>query len=164
MMGGTARQALLPGRGRGLPMPFHLGEYFQKQGLRVVEGSLQRVLGKGPTYIHDEAHYRQTVIQPGWEGLPPPIRLMLRRRHDDWVALYLELRDIAFEIKGGTLALRSGAAELIASVLRRYFATEKGAPRPAAQAEFIPEEEPAAEPGAAAVEVAVGIDLGTTYS
>ncbi|MFO0925982.1 MAG: Hsp70 family protein [Gemmataceae bacterium] len=160
-------------------MAYSLFDYFQKQGVKVVESSLQKVVGKPATYVKDEAHFRQLVLQPGWEALAPPIRLLLRRRYDQWVELYHEVRDKVIDLNSGVVDLRPNATALIASLLRRYFPpdaaakTPPGASPPLAQpVGDVPLASPVAAPagktadkgGEEAAEVAVGIDLGTTYS
>lgn len=58
-------------------MPYTLLDFFQKQGQRLVEATLQRVVGKGTSFVTEDAQYRQLVVQPGWETLPLPIRAMM---------------------------------------------------------------------------------------
>jgi hypothetical protein len=43
-------------------MAHALSDYLQKQGVKLVEASLRRVVGKGSPFVRDEAHYRQLVI------------------------------------------------------------------------------------------------------
>ncbi len=68
-------------------------EYLQTKGLRVVEASLRAVVGKGPCFVTDEAHYRQYVIRPGWEALPRAVRMAIGRRYPLWDQMYLRLRE-----------------------------------------------------------------------
>ena len=42
-----------------------------------MEATLQRVVGKGTSFVTEDAQYRQLVVQPGWETLPLPIRAMM---------------------------------------------------------------------------------------
>jgi molecular chaperone DnaK len=149
---------------------FDLCDYFQKQGQRLVASALHRAVGKPAVYVRQEDHYRQTVVQPGWESLPAPVRLLLRRRHDEWNQLFLELRDQVYDLGDGSVKLRDDANPKVAALLRRYYAAGGGptpapAPRPAPAS--APAPQPASTPTATpapAANVAVGIDLGTTYS
>ena len=101
-----------------------LSDYLQKQGVKVVEVSLRRVAGKAVAFVQDEAHYRQLVIQPGWEALPPPVRLMLRRQFGRWDAFFLALRDEVYDLRGGTVCLRDGAPVRVAALMKRFFGAE----------------------------------------
>jgi molecular chaperone DnaK len=98
-----------------------LSDYLEKQGVKVVEASLRRVLGKAALFVREEAHYRQSVIQPGWEALPPPVRLMMRRQFPRWDAFYLALRDQVFDLRGGTVGLKDDAPARVATLLKRFF-------------------------------------------
>jgi molecular chaperone DnaK len=161
---------------------FDLSDYFQNQGQRLVAAALHRAVGKPSVYVLQEDHYRQSVVQPGWESLPAPVRLLLRRRHDEWNQLFVELRDLAYDLGDGSVKLRPDAAAKMGAVLRRYYPSGAGQPQPAGAGATVA---PAATPGdtdaapragserettseAAApqphLSVAVGIDLGTTYS
>src|SRR4051812_48126825 len=86
---------------------FSLFDYFQKQGLRVIETALRDVVGKPAVYIDQDDHFRQVVVQPAWSSLPPPVRLLLRKSHDHWVALFFEMRDRVFNLHSGSVELRT---------------------------------------------------------
>ena len=155
-----------------------LSDYLQNQGVKVVEVSLRRVAGKAAPFVKDEAHYRQLVIQPGWEALPPPVRLMLRRQFPRWDAFFLALRDEVYDLRGGTVYLRDDAPAKVAAQMKRFLgegpgaAPAKAAPplatpvagsyRPPLAAPVGPA--PSKAPPAAPADKVVGIDLGTTYS
>ena len=75
-------------------MPFSLADYFQKQGLRVIQASLKNVEGKPTSYLRDEHHYRMHVIQPAWRALPAAVRLLLKKQTGPWEELFFaELAD-----------------------------------------------------------------------
>jgi hypothetical protein len=155
-----------------------LSDYLQRQGVKVVEASLRRVAGKAAPFVKDEAHYRQAVIQPGWEALPPPVRLMMRRLFPRWGAFYLALRDEVFDLHGGAVSLRDDAKALVAARMKSFFGEKEGPPPPEAPKAGPPLATPVAAsyqpplaapvgppPRAAApADTVVGIDLGTTYS
>src|SRR5450432_2912802 len=74
------RNARAPDRPRpGAAMPFSLADYFQKQGLRVIETALKAVDGKPVSYLRDDDHYRMQVIQPAWIALPVGVRMLMKR-------------------------------------------------------------------------------------
>ncbi|MFO0881196.1 MAG: Hsp70 family protein [Gemmataceae bacterium] len=139
-------------------MAFNLFDYLQKQGVRLVESALYAVVDKPASYVEQDAQYHQTVVQHAWELLPPPIRMTLRRRHEGWVASFMEFRYQLFNLDSGRVALQPNIAIKIAAMLRHFHATEPDDPA----AEPAPVEPTSASP--AGKEVAVGIDLGTTYS
>jgi molecular chaperone DnaK len=157
-----------------------LSDYLQKQGVKVVEVSLRRVAGKAAPFVKDDAHYRQLVIQPGWEALPPPVRLMLRRLFGRWDAFFLALRDEVYDLRGGTVSLRDDAPARVAAQMKRFFGEAPGAapaaPGKAGLALATPVAGSYHPPLAAPVgpappnrpagptDTVVGIDLGTTYS
>jgi molecular chaperone DnaK len=155
-----------------------LEAYLQKQGVQVVEASLRHLAGKPPAYATDEVKYRQAVIQPAWEALPPPLRRLLQHQYARWDAFCLALRPGAFEVAGDRLEVRPGAAVRIAALMRRYFSRAgpgQAAPPqpplalpvnqpPAPPPRATPVNLPPASPAATAADTPVGIDLGTTYS
>jgi hypothetical protein len=98
-----------------------LSDYLEKQGVKVVEASLRRVVGKAAPFVREEAHFRQSVIQPGWEALPPPVRLMMRRQFPRWDAFYLALRDQVFDLRGGSVGLKADAPARVATLMKRFF-------------------------------------------
>ncbi|MFO0844349.1 MAG: hypothetical protein U0797_18460 [Gemmataceae bacterium] len=95
-------------------MAFSLFDYFQKQGLRVIETALKEVVGKAAVYVDQDDHYRQTVIQPAWSNLAPPVRLLLRKSHDHWCALFFEARDRVFNLRGGIVEQPDASLQLAA--------------------------------------------------
>src|SRR5438105_4166243 len=103
-------------------MPFSLADYFQKQGLRVIEASLKAVEGKPTSYLRDEHHYRMHVIQPAWRALPAAVRLLLKRQTGRWDELFFALRDIVFDLSKASVKLRPGGLEWAAGRIRSEFA------------------------------------------
>ena len=141
-------------------MPFSLADYFQKQGLRVIEASLKSVEGKPASYLRDEDHYRIHVIQPAWRALPAAVRLLLKRQTGRWDELFAGLRDIVFDLDGPLVKLRPGGLEWAAGRVGSQFGAAADDPPPHA-----PVTQPSDPPPAPADHgPVVGIDLGTTYS
>ena len=142
-------------------MALNLPEFFQKQGQALVASALFRAVGKPVVFVRQEDHYRQTVIQPGWETLPTPVRLMLRSRHDEWVRLFGELREAVYDLSEKNVKLRPDAPARVNALVRRYYAIHPkttGSPG----SETLSASTTAASPSTK--EAVVGIDLGTTYS
>ncbi len=171
-------------------MAYTLLDFFQRQGLKLVEASLHRVVGKAASYVREEAHYRQTVILPAWDTLPLPIRRMMGRDTSRWEELYRALRSEVLELKSGVIGLRPNATALIKSLVYKLYGpgaeaapvaphSEIPPPPPLAQ-RVLPDEvgsipiarpvhapeaiSPVAVSPPSAEEIAIGIDLGTTYS
>jgi molecular chaperone DnaK len=146
-------------------MPFSLSDYFQKQGLRVIESALKAVDAKPASYLRDEHHYRMQVIQPAWGALPVSIRMLMKRQVQRWDELLLSLRDVAFDLSGPTVRLRPDGMALVAARVKHHFRAAVPAPAPPPPAEEVPLAEPVYPPEPARdAGPAVGIDLGTTYS
>jgi molecular chaperone DnaK len=105
-------------------MAYILLDYFQKQGLKVVEASLKGVVGKAAPFVTDDAHYHQYVIQPGWNALPLPVRLM-GRQYLRWDEFYRALRREVFDLSGGVVEVRRDLPDKVASVVQRFFGPAK---------------------------------------
>jgi molecular chaperone DnaK len=149
-------------------MPFSLADYFQKQGLRVIQAALKAVDAKPTSYLRDDDHYRMHVIQPAWNALPVGVRLLMKRQVERWDALMFGLRDEVFDLTGKSAAIRPQGMERAAALVRRAFTdapprAEPVAPNNVTGAD-VPVAEPVADSPAEDTSPAVGIDLGTTYS
>ncbi len=162
-------------------MPSPYADFFKKQGLKIIEDSLRQVVGKPRSYLKDDDHYRQHVVQPGWTALPVTIRLLMKNQFQVWEQLYLALFEEVIDLSGDEIQLSGEAGPRIAELVDRYLVEGTGATlspevplatpvEPEAGAEEAPpeeaeapaQEETAAEEGPLAPPV--GIDLGTTYS
>ena len=146
----------------------------QQHGASVILAALGKAVGQSAALLSDETTYRRLVADPAWEQLPAPLRLMGKERLR-WDELLHALRREAFDTASGRAALRADASARVAAHIgklldaggkpaldpnlssgRKVFAGETTGPTP----------EPA-PPSAAAppvAQVALGIDLGTTYS
>src|SRR5258708_16237354 len=102
-------------------MPFSLADYFQKQGLRVIETALKAVDAKPSSYLRDEHHYRMQVIQPAWRALPLGVRMLLKREVERWDQLLLSLRDEVFDLSGSSVELRPNGMARTAALLKAHF-------------------------------------------
>ena len=154
--------------------------YFQKLGQKPVESSLRRMSGKPVALVNRDTSYWQEVIQPAWLGLMLPIR-MLGRQKLRWDEFLMKLRNEVYDLSGENVVVRPDMSTRVAEFAARFYA--EGPPTaPAKGPVTSPAAIPVAMPvGAApepagsqaarkqpaagkAVEPAVGIDLGTTYS
>jgi molecular chaperone DnaK len=144
-----------------------LSEYFQKPGLRVLEASLQKIVGKPASYVEQEDQYRQTVTLPSWESLAPPIRLLLRRRFKEWLEMFEAMREQLFDLGSGKVALRPDSTRILRRLLDGFCPPDKDdkgteeVQSPCHPVTLSPCHLPAKPETPSR---AVGIDLGTTYS
>src|SRR6266700_7335215 len=102
-------------------MPFSLADYFQKQGLRVIEAACKAVDARPSSYVRDEHHYRMQVIQPAWRALPLGVRMLLKREVERFDELLLSLRDEVFDLSGQTVEMRPNGMARMAALLKAYF-------------------------------------------
>lgn len=141
-----------------------LYDHLRKQHFQVIEEALESARGKESSCVTSAGQYRQKVVQRAWFGLPLPIRLL--GRHDlRWDEYFSALQEKAFDLSSGFVALQADYSLTVAGLARRFFLDEEEQP-PAPQA--APEANrpplaPGGGPGAGG-DIAVGIDLGTTYS
>jgi molecular chaperone DnaK len=136
--------------------------------------------GKPVALVNRDTSYWQEVIQPAWLGLMLPIR-MLGRQKLRWDEFLMKLRNEVYDLSGENVVVRPDMSTRVAEFAARFYA--EGPPTaPAKGPVTSPAAIPVAMPvGAApepagsqaarkqpaagkAVEPAVGIDLGTTYS
>src|SRR6516165_8245854 len=146
-------------------MAVNHAEFYDKFGLKMIGAYLQTVAGKPKKIVVDEKLYRQQVIDPCWESLPQPMRLMGRNRLR-WDEVLLALRTDIFIAVQDKLALRKDAAQRMRAVVEKLMgkATRKSAVVKPAE-EDIPFAFPASKQSKSAFTpntIVVGIDLGTT--
>ncbi|MGL4555633.1 MAG: Hsp70 family protein [Gemmataceae bacterium] len=146
-----------------------LAEYLSRNGPRLIEAALARAEGKPVVYVAEDDHYRQTVIRPGWESLPQPVRVLLKAKASHWEAMFFELRAGAFDLSADRVTVRTGVGARVATAMRKHLeGAGEVAPPPVARPVHgpvagVPLAQPVS-PAPVAGEYAVGIDLGTTYS
>jgi molecular chaperone DnaK len=154
----------------------------QQYGTKVVLSSLEKAQGQSAAVLSDEATYRRLVVDPAWELMPAPLRLIGRERLR-WDEMFLALRQEVYDTRSGQVGLRSDASLRLMALISKLF-NVPGQPNldPAsssgrklfAGASELPTVALAPAAGAAKVDVspgapglqqaALGIDLGTTYS
>jgi molecular chaperone DnaK len=160
-----------------------LTEYFEKHGLRVLEAALKTVAGKPPHNVTNEIRYRQVVIRASWNWMPLTVR-MAPGMYEEWDGFCLALRAEVFDLASDTVRLRPDWRERAGALVQRSFGPAAGADTPPAPPPADPPlatpvtappgappapVAPPVAPTATAVQdrpedVAVGIDLGTTFS
>jgi molecular chaperone DnaK len=147
-------------------MAMNHAEFYGKYGLKLINAFMQTVVGKPRKVVVDEKLYRQQVIDPSWEALPMPMR-MLGRSRLRWEEFLLALRTDIFLAVQDRLALRKDAAERMKAIVAKMFGSTPRKAAPVKPADDIPWAGPAGTPAKSASRkdsVVVGIDLGTTYS
>jgi molecular chaperone DnaK len=109
----------------GDPMAFSLAGYFHQRGLKIVEYSVKSATDRPISFVKQEAQYRQQVIQPAWNALPVAIRLLMKRRFQDWDKLYLTLREEVFDLRGEKVKLHPESSAKIAALVKRFYGSEE---------------------------------------
>lgn len=134
----------------------------EKHGQAFIEKALKQVAGEPADSILDDVQYRVRVASPAWQTAPLQMRLCdpaaLR-----WEEFMRALRPEVFDVSQGVVTLKPGW-EQAPSRLKHEFGTSapsdgESLRLPAAGPDSAPIPLP---PGAKAL--AIGIDLGTTYS
>lgn len=67
---------------------------------------------KGSSFIADDAKYRANVIDPTWEMLPMPVRMIGRERLK-WDALFYAARATVFVIDGDSVSVHPDAKQRV---------------------------------------------------
>jgi molecular chaperone DnaK len=134
-------------------------QLYEQFCLRPLQAFVRQLVGRPTQLVTDEDMYRQKVLVPAWKELPGPLRAFGRGRLK-WDAFLWVLRKEIFLAQGGRLALRDDFAARMTAAARRCFGP-KG-PDTSGSRQGVPT---LVSPKAAGeTPVAVGIDLGTTYS
>ena len=97
-----------------------LNDYLSRHAPRLIEVSLRRVEGKPASFVTQDDQYRQLVMQPGWESLPQPIRVLLKRQHTGWEEMYFALRERVYDLTKGVVDVRPGVQLSVSTLLRRH--------------------------------------------
>ena len=141
-------------------------EAFQQQCLGLIEASLRTVSGLTATVLHNDDSFRRLVIDPTWDLVPLPIK-MLGRKRLCWDAIFFALRDETFQIDGDSISLRPNARQVVASVVLRVLGRQRQDEEPAevpVPSPKVSQEKTAPCAVRQECSPAVGIDLGTTFS
>ncbi len=72
----------------------------------------------GSTYISDDVKYRTHVIDPAWDLLPMPVRLIGRERLH-WDAMFNKARASLFVINGDSVSLHPDARQRLEQMIAR---------------------------------------------
>ncbi len=178
-------------------MAENIQEIYGNYLVKLVLQALQPAVGQPATTVTDNAQFQKTVIDPGWNMIPVPLRVRGRDklRWDDFLR---DLRKHVYGVSAGKIGFQSDLETRIANHVGVFFSTSPSRPVPPPLPNPEPMEESpsetrrknsaAAPPMAAPVsssnpkkkptpssgstsnvagngpEIAVGIDLGTTYS
>ncbi len=160
-------------------MSNNLAELFREHGKQVVAKHLRAVVGQPPAALVDGT-YERLVVGPAWKEMPLPCKLLGRRRLQ-WDEFFERLAAVAYDQSGPLLKFAPDATvqttaafkEAVARIDALFETTERTVESVADSSEgpadtgrpvdeTAPDGETADEPDTPPV--AVGIDLGTTYS
>ncbi|MGH8164602.1 MAG: hypothetical protein ACREP1_09740, partial [Rhodanobacteraceae bacterium] len=135
----------------------------EKYGPDFLTAALTQVVGQPAAVVRDNARFKAQVVAAAWSAAPVQIR-MLSPEAFHWDEFCFGLRDRVFDTSGGAVALRPNWRAEVAAAIGELAPVHLGdsADLPAAgsEAALLPR----APHGGAAAPLAVGIDLGTTYS
>ena len=150
---------------------------FDRIGMDFIEPALRRVEGASRNQLKDDDWYRDEVVNRSWSAVPLLLRLIGRRRAR-WDEFIQTLRAHVFTIKGESVSLRLDWKEAIRAIFDggppESATPSRAGVEQAVQPSTIDDTRRESESIARKVEsaskqkdvstVAVGIDLGTTYS
>ena len=144
-------------------MPVDLRLLLDKHGLDFLETGLRRVVGQPPREIRDDSRFKSNVVTPAWTAAPMQLR-MLAPEAVHWEEFCLALRDRVFEVSGGAVRLKNNwRAEVDAALdtISPALLPDSASLSPAGSdaGSLLPSPDGGRQPP-----LAVGIDLGTTYS
>src|SRR5688572_1484326 len=84
------------------------GALLQSYGMKVVLDSLEKAVGQSASFLADDEAFRRLIVDPAWEMLPVPLKLIGRERLG-WDEMFQQLRRDAFETGGARIGLKSDA-------------------------------------------------------
>lgn len=144
-------------------MSVDLHQLLEKYGCDFLQAALKQLVGQPAEAVHDETRYKARVADASWRAAPMQIR-MLSPGQLRWDDFCLALRDRVYSTGAGVVTLRPDWQAGLAEVLRDWAPPNLGdsAELPAAGTDEASLAAPLA--GQAETPLAVGIDLGTTYS
>lgn len=143
-------------------MSLDLRLLLEKHGPDFLGAHLSHMVGRPVEAVQNDAQFTEQFISAAWQAAPMQIR-MLSREALHWDEFCLTLRDRVFDTSSGAAALKSNwDAEALAAVRELPPGGIETVLLPAAGSEASPL--PSSPAGEQAAPIAVGIDLGTTYS
>src|SRR2546428_1447120 len=107
-------------------MAYILLDYFQKNGLKVLENSLRRLEGRPVSRVNTAPEYRKNVVQRAWFELLLPVRMM-GRKHLKWDELYAALRDEALDLRGPHVLIKPSLTARITQLVKRFYGPQADA-------------------------------------
>ena len=154
-------------------------QFYRQQGAKLIQSCLQSVVGKTSEYVSTEEVFRKQVVDRGWDAIPDAMRTGTRQELL-WDEVLLALRLRVYSQKNDRLVLVPDAPALITATLSRLLNVseaalkKKGVLKPPPGLARDIDENAAAQGGprktaptperTGAPALALGIDLGTTYS
>lgn len=132
-----------------------------KHGLDFLETEFRRVVGQPPHEIRDDSRFKSNVVVPAWTAAPMQLR-MLAPETVHWEEFCLTLRDRVFEVSGGAVRLKNNwraEVEEALDTISTALLPDDLSPAGSDAGSLLPSPD-----GGRQLPLAVGIDLGTTYS
>src|SRR5262245_4892734 len=97
-----------------------LFDIYRQFCLKFVLAGLQSAVGKPKTVITDLTQYQNQLVDPIWNMLPLPIRLMGRPKLR-WDDFFTQVRPEVFKAPEGRIELRPDASQRLVSLVQRMF-------------------------------------------
>lgn len=94
-------------------------ELWAQHGGKVCDAVLSyasKTTSSGASYISDDAKYKTTVIDPAWDLMPLPIRMIGRDRLK-WDSMFLAARANLFVVDGETVTLHPEARQRLEKLI-----------------------------------------------
>jgi molecular chaperone DnaK len=143
----------------------------QQHGIAIIAESLEDLAGQPASLLRDGARYQAMASDMAWNRLPVPLRVVGRSRLH-WDKLLVALGQAAFETSTGRLVPHQDLQPRLSAAAEQFFVPAAATPREAVTVRNLPVVPQAApvvtlpesrSTGTAGA-IALGIDLGTTYS
>ncbi|TWU23469.1 hypothetical protein Pla52o_30050 [Novipirellula galeiformis] len=95
----------------------------------MIHSHASQVATQGGAIISNDESYRLKVIDPAWEMLPMPVRLLGRERLK-WDALFISARGQIFVIDGESVLVHPDAKQRIDKLLSKVSRSDRTNPTP----------------------------------
>lgn len=122
-----------------------------EHGLDALVATLQKAVGRDWEFLADAENFDRLIVQPGWEGMPLAIRVVGHERLE-WDRLFERFKSSVFKDRGGRIELASDFPVRLRTAIATTYDGASSSP------------DETDDSFGQDIAVAIGIDLGTTYS
>ncbi len=143
-------------------MASNLLELFRTNG-KIIGKYLPTLVGRPSSVLADDSVYRKKVVDPAWQDLPLPLR-MLGRERLNWDQFLEEVKRATYDTSGPKIKFYPDAAERTSAVFKKAGEVFNEMIQVANQGKEASSASSSSGHDSNKPEHVVGIDLGTTYS